>query len=202
MNWPMSQSSVSRCIDKVPNILIDLFNGKVEFLREHEKVQESDKFFIWMNGFPSRQHITFRSLVEDRTRRNWWQTQISQEFYSLIQEISTVFNFQIICGADLRINLSYPGSSHVAEIEATSLIRNHWVDNINNDRFSWLLGDSGYPLEPWLMVPIHPGSSLEWAIIKFQQWIEKNSKCCGKSVRNIRDVLPLFFTSCSTLLTT
>lgn len=67
-------------------------------------------------------------------------------------------NTQIICGADykiLNVNARYPGSVHDSGIWATSMIRNHLLENFNDgDRSSWILGDSGYPLEPWLMVPI------------------------------------------------
>ncbi|KAJ8961622.1 hypothetical protein NQ314_005901 [Rhamnusium bicolor] len=50
----------------------------------------------------------------------------------------------------------YPGSVHDSAVWMTSQIRNHLVENYQNrDRYSWLLGDSGYPLEPWLINAVH-----------------------------------------------
>ena len=63
-----------------------------------------------------------------------------------------------IVSADLRIlamNARYPGSVHDSAIWSTSQIRAHLMNNYENgDHSSWLIGDSGYPLEPWLMTPI------------------------------------------------
>lgn len=71
-------------------------------------------------------------------------------FYSL--------NVQIICSADYKIiavNPRYPGSVHDSAVWSTSLPRLHLMQKFRNgDRSSWLLGDSGYPLEPWLMTPL------------------------------------------------
>ncbi|KAI4454233.1 dde superfamily endonuclease [Holotrichia oblita] len=68
-------------------------------------------------------------------------------------------NVQIICNSKLRIlaiNARFPGSVHDSAIWQTSQIRAtlqrmYQEGNTN----SWLLGDSGYPLEPWLMTPIN-----------------------------------------------
>ncbi|KAF2887678.1 hypothetical protein ILUMI_18495, partial [Ignelater luminosus] len=60
-------------------------------------------------------------------------------------------NCQIICEADLKIlavNERYPGSVHDAAIWSTSAIYQH------GERSSRLLGDSGYPLQPWLFTQI------------------------------------------------
>lgn len=67
-------------------------------------------------------------------------------------------NAQCIVGANLKllaINARYPGSVHDSAIWSTSLIRRHLQNCFQNgERSSWLLGDSGYPLEPWLMTPV------------------------------------------------
>lgn len=66
-------------------------------------------------------------------------------------------NIQIICDANLKIiniNCNYPGSCHDAFIWRQSILRDHLLRQYNNGlRRTWLIGDSGYPLEPILMTP-------------------------------------------------
>jgi len=67
-------------------------------------------------------------------------------------------NVQAICGPDLlilNINARWPGARHDAHIWANSPVRSSMKRHFENaDRRAWLLGDDGYPLEPWLMTPI------------------------------------------------
>lgn len=67
-------------------------------------------------------------------------------------------NVQIICDSSLiilNVNANYGGSTHDAFIWRNSQVRRHLEENFNQgDNNSWLLGDSGYPQEPWLMTPI------------------------------------------------
>lgn len=63
-----------------------------------------------------------------------------------------------VCDADLNIlsvSARFPGSTHDAAIWQTSSIRRHLEETyFRGNRNAFLLGDSGYPLEPWLMTPI------------------------------------------------
>lgn len=66
-------------------------------------------------------------------------------------------NVMLICDANSKIiaaNARYPGSCHDSAIWQVSDIRNHLRTAFENgDRSSYLIGDSGYPLEPWLFTP-------------------------------------------------
>lgn len=56
----------------------------------------------------------------------------------------------------LNLNAKFPGSVHDTYIWKNSIIRREmekWHEQNQNSYF-WLLGDSGYPLEPWLMTPL------------------------------------------------
>ncbi|KAJ8914069.1 hypothetical protein NQ315_017590 [Exocentrus adspersus] len=76
----------------------------------------------------------------------------------------------------LAINARYPGSVHDAGIWTTSLIRQHLMVNYNDgDTNSWLLGDSAYPLEPWLMTPVLDPATPE----------ERAYNIAHKSLRNV-----------------
>lgn len=68
-------------------------------------------------------------------------------------------NVQIICDANLKImniNANYPGSTHDAFIWRQSRVKEYLNSlYVNGHRRFWLLGDSGYPLEPYLMTPFN-----------------------------------------------
>ncbi|XP_045506318.1 putative nuclease HARBI1 [Colias croceus] len=66
-------------------------------------------------------------------------------------------NVQIICDSDLNIlnvDATFGGATHDAYIWRNSEINNHLQQLHNNGESIWLLGDSGYPLRPWLLTPI------------------------------------------------
>ncbi|XP_017482828.1 PREDICTED: putative nuclease HARBI1 [Rhagoletis zephyria] len=74
-------------------------------------------------------------------------------------------NVEAICDDALifrNINARFPGSCHDAGIWTTSPIRIKVITEHVSGVFKWLLGDSGYPLEPWLLTPIaSPASANE-----------------------------------------
>ncbi|XP_022162166.1 putative nuclease HARBI1 [Myzus persicae] len=55
----------------------------------------------------------------------------------------------------LNINPRYPGARNDSYVWSTSPIRRAMEYHYNQgERHTWLIGDSGYPLEPWLMTPL------------------------------------------------
>ncbi|XP_030749235.1 putative nuclease HARBI1 [Sitophilus oryzae] len=67
-------------------------------------------------------------------------------------------NIQLICDHNLKIiniNSRYAGATHDSFIWRNSAVRAELERNYQRgERNSWLLGDSGYPQEPWLMRPV------------------------------------------------
>nr|CAI5828342.1 unnamed protein product [Callosobruchus analis] len=65
----------------------------------------------------------------------------------------------MICDYDLKIlnvNAQYPGATHDSFIWSQSAVKQHLEAAYNEgDRNMWLIGDSGYPLQPWLITPFH-----------------------------------------------
>ena len=67
-------------------------------------------------------------------------------------------NVLVAGSADLKIvfaDAKYPGSVHDSAVWQTSSLKIH-IQNVytnSNSKF-WLLGDSGYPIEPWLLTPL------------------------------------------------
>ncbi|KAJ8913374.1 hypothetical protein NQ315_008766 [Exocentrus adspersus] len=66
-------------------------------------------------------------------------------------------NVQVICDYDLKIlnvNAQYPGATHDSFVWRNSFVRRYMEKVYNEvDHNSWLLRDSGYPQQPWLMTP-------------------------------------------------
>nr|CAI5867917.1 unnamed protein product [Callosobruchus analis] len=95
-------------------------------------------------------------------------------------------NIQIICDYDLKIfniNALFPGATHDAFIWRNSCVREELETcYTRGERTSWLLGDSGYPQEPWLMTPIlnpvarNPESRYTEAHIQARNCVER---CIG-----------------------
>lgn len=55
----------------------------------------------------------------------------------------------------LNINSRFAGATHDSYIWRHSAIHTVMEQNYNTgDRRTWLLGDSGYPQQPWLMTPV------------------------------------------------
>lgn len=67
-------------------------------------------------------------------------------------------NVEAVCDYKLRflaVNAKFPGSCHDSGIWTTSAVRQCMMRRSD----SWLLGDQGYPLEPWLLTPIAEASN-------------------------------------------
>lgn len=95
-------------------------------------------------------------------------------------------NVQIICDCDLLIlsaNARYPGSSHDSYVWKSSKACAHMMNeyDLNSESGLWLLGDSGYPLQPWLMTPyMGPGTNQEQHYNKVHaQTRSKVERCIG-----------------------
>lgn len=67
-------------------------------------------------------------------------------------------NVQLICDADLNIynvNARFPGSCHDSYIWRQSAMQNILRQSYQNgEQNTWVLGDSGYTQEPWLMTRV------------------------------------------------
>ncbi|XP_066583328.1 putative nuclease HARBI1 [Prorops nasuta] len=66
-------------------------------------------------------------------------------------------NVQMICDPNLNIlnvNARYPGARHDAFIWSVSPVRRVMERGYHRGQKYFLIGDQGYPLEPWLMTPL------------------------------------------------
>ncbi|KAJ8935507.1 hypothetical protein NQ314_012761 [Rhamnusium bicolor] len=65
--------------------------------------------------------------------------------------VQAIFDANIML---LNVNARFPGATHDCGIWETSYIHRHLRKYEEGRHNTWLLGDSGYPLQPWLMTPI------------------------------------------------
>ncbi|KAK9745262.1 DDE superfamily endonuclease [Popillia japonica] len=66
-------------------------------------------------------------------------------------------NVQIICDSTMKvlnINANFGGSTHDSFIWRHSGIQRQMQQLYRNGERCWLIGDSGYPLQPYLLTPV------------------------------------------------
>ncbi|XP_071439217.1 putative nuclease HARBI1 [Hetaerina americana] len=100
----------------------------------------------------------------------------SQGFHSL--------NVQAICSCDmefLSINARYPGSVHESFVWRQSAVREEMLRLWDTGETSWLIGDSEYPLEPWILTPI-ANASEDTAEGSYNQSLRQTMACVKNAV--------------------
>lgn len=153
---PMSQSAVSKCINEVTRAIIKCLADKIVFPTTNEQILKCKLEFMAKTGFPGTvgvvdgSHVGIISPEVNDERAPSLLFYNRKGFYSL--------NVQFICDANfkiLNINTKFPGSVHDSAVWTTSRAREIMKLRFEHgDHSSWLIGDQGYPLEPWLLVPV------------------------------------------------
>ncbi|XP_022160297.1 putative nuclease HARBI1 [Myzus persicae] len=158
--FAVSQPSVSRCLKEVTSALNNenVFFKWVKFpsnLRELRKVRSE---FYMATGFQGCigcidcTHVAIVPPSKDPLNANPEYIYVNRKGYHSI-------NVQLICDVNLKImnvNALFPGSTNDAYIWSNSNVQpvvKELYDNGHKGYF--LLGDSGYPLRPWLLTPIN-----------------------------------------------
>lgn len=154
----LSQPSVSRCIYEVIRTINNhLLREKIKFpTTNFEKEQKCVHFQNKYNmsniiGAIDCTHIAIIAPPEN-------DIHFPARVYYGRRGYPTI-NTQIICDSNLRIlnvNARFPGSCHDSAIWESSNIKRHLMTKFINGELNnkFLIGDSGYPLEPWLMTPV------------------------------------------------
>ncbi|KAJ8913397.1 hypothetical protein NQ315_008790, partial [Exocentrus adspersus] len=147
----ISQSSVSRCIKEV-NLALENLQNLIRFPNSDEELN-LEKFMNMPNGFPGIIGFidcTHVAIVAPPTEDENYPAVVflnRKGYYSI--------NVQIICQAELKIlaiNARFPGSVHDSAIWESSVAKQelHRIHNRGHNN-CWLIGDSGYPAQPWLL---------------------------------------------------
>lgn len=158
----MSQPAVSRCVNRVADILCRFFSPAwIQFPTDNAVIQEKVNKFFEKYQFPDIlgvidcTHIAIIAppMLHDIYPAGPYYNR--KGFYSI--------NVQIITDADLNVlnmNARFPGSVHDAAIWSMSNINRHLKNKYLNGSDYHLIGDEGYPLLPWLLVQ-YPGEIQE-----------------------------------------
>ena len=142
----VSQSSVSRCVTAVSTSLSGKASKYIHFPTDQRTVIHD---FHSIAGFPNVVGCvdgTHIPISAPHTNENTYVCR--KGFHSI--------NVQGICDAKLRflnVVAKYPGSSHDSFVWRNSAIY-QFMTQQGSQRQGWLLGDSGYPLSPFLMTPL------------------------------------------------
>lgn len=146
----MTQPTFSRALSEVCSALEAIAPNVIKFpISEAEKQAKKEEFM---------EHFQFPGVIGciDGTHVAITPSQNDEHLYFNRKRYHSK-NVQIICDANLMIlnvNANYGGATHDSFIWRNSNIRRHLEQYNQHDRNCWLLGDSGYPQEPWLMTPI------------------------------------------------
>ncbi|VDI31307.1 Hypothetical predicted protein [Mytilus galloprovincialis] len=151
----LSQPSISRCINDVTDALVRRINQYIKFPDEAERRTNKSDFYKIAHfpnvvGVIDGTHIPIKAPND-----NEYQYVNRKNFHSI--------NVQCICDANFKIINAvsrWPGSTHDSYIWNNSQICRQFEEgDIAN---GWLLGDSGYALKPWMLVPfMNPSTPAE-----------------------------------------
>ncbi|CAI6373046.1 unnamed protein product [Macrosiphum euphorbiae] len=166
----LSQASVSCCIKEVVTSLNNpsIFNSWVKFPHTICELNAVRHEFYLKTGFPGVigcLDCTHVAIVPPSKNLNLEENRYPEYMYVNRKNYHSI-NVQLICDSNLKIlnvNALFPGSTHDAHVWNNSNVTNTLQElhsrNYNN---FFLLGDSGYPLRPWLLTPItHPTTAAE-----------------------------------------
>ncbi|XP_047468574.1 putative nuclease HARBI1 [Penaeus chinensis] len=144
----LTQASISRIIAAVTRVLTEKARIEIKFPSSANDLRKTVQDFSRIANFPrvigaiDGTHIPIKApYVDEHIYVN------RKRFHSL--------NLQVVCNADGLItsyNTRYPGSTHDAFIWSNCALRTRFETGEFGENY--LLGDSGYPLEPYLLTPL------------------------------------------------
>lgn len=151
----LSQPSVSRIVDRVSRALSSKARNFIRFPKTYEEQRPMIGEFYDNYRFPNTVGCVDGSLVPIRTPTVDEHLYVCRKGYHAI-------NVQGVCDHRQKftnIVAQWPGSTHDAFMWGNSSLQVEFAEGRIQGH---LLGDSGYPLRPWLLTPIrHPANVAE-----------------------------------------
>ncbi|XP_050062915.1 putative nuclease HARBI1 [Aphis gossypii] len=154
------QSSVSRNISEVTNALNQptILNSWVKFPKNIDEYKQVTKRFYMKTGFPGVcgcidcTRIAIVAPSGNLGAENNYPEHIyvnRKNYHSINTQLISVANLKI-----LRVNALYLGSTHDSHIWNNCNVLPIVQELSRRNQCFYLLGDSGYALRPWLLIPI------------------------------------------------
>ncbi|XP_037529156.1 putative nuclease HARBI1 [Rhipicephalus sanguineus] len=149
----MAQSTVSECVKRVAQALVKVGarNGWVRFPTTTEEKAAVKEGFLRLGAIPGVIGCIDGTLISIKAPKGPRKASFMcrKHFYAL--------NVMITCDAAMRIlaiDPMRPGSDHDSFVWQTTWLRRRFLAGRIAEPGEYLLGDSGYPLEPWLLIPV------------------------------------------------
>lgn len=145
----MSQTAVHRCVHEVTQALANISNQFISLPNTQDERNFIKNEIMQRWGFPGVVGIIdgFHVAILKPTENE--QNYINRKGYHSI-------NSQIICDHQLKIRsiyANYGGSTHDSFIWRVSEAQQYIINIYQNRERCWFIGDSGYPLQPYLLNP-------------------------------------------------
>jgi len=149
----ISQPSFSRIIHNFAQVLCRMTGQYIRFPDSEADLAVIKQGFFQISGFPNIIGCADGSqfLIQAPSGD-------AEPLYINRKGLHSI-NVQIVCDHEMMIRdlvVKWPGSTHDSFIWQNSALRAKFVRNPPN---GWIIGDSGYPLEPWMLTPYGSTSS-------------------------------------------
>nr|XP_042909557.1 putative nuclease HARBI1 [Parasteatoda tepidariorum] len=143
----MSQASVSRIFEDFITAMMTLVESFIKFPQGARETSTAKRKFFEKCGIPN--------IIGVIDGTHIYITKPNQPDWNVFLNRNNKFsmNIQIVCSDEMRllnVVANWPGGTHDSFIWRYSAIR-EILQKENGENF--LLGDSGYPLEPWCITP-------------------------------------------------
>ncbi|KAH7980604.1 hypothetical protein HPB49_017523 [Dermacentor silvarum] len=153
----VSQSTGSECVRRVTEAVVNagVRNKCDHFPKTSEEKAAVKEGFLWRGAIPGVIRCTDGGLIAIIAPKGERNTAFMSRMVYYAE------NCMFICDADMRILTVYPmrpGSDHDSFVWRTRWLRRRFQAGRIANPGVYLIGESGYPLGPWLLtlVPGHP----------------------------------------------
>ena len=156
--FDLSVGAVVNCIRNVSRGLGELKDSFIKFCAETKTIVSTKEGFINYGGFPACVGAI------DGTHIQIKPPPLNEEAYVCRKGFHSI-NVQVVCNHNQLLTdvlVKWPGSTHDTAIWNNSSIKQLLLEHLKAAEWNgWLIGDSGYPQRPYMMVPLADPQSKE-----------------------------------------
>lgn len=150
-NFNLCPSSVLNCVRNVSKALAELKDEFLSFPTDLDSVIATKEGFMAYGGFPACVGAIDGTQIKIKPPSSNEEVYVNRKGFHSI-------NVQAICNHDLiftDVVVKWPGSTHDTAIWNTCAVKKVIEEQLREGSWNgWLIGDSGYPQRPCLMIPL------------------------------------------------
>ncbi|XP_055640385.1 putative nuclease HARBI1 isoform X2 [Toxorhynchites rutilus septentrionalis] len=163
----LAQPTMSKVLQSVLNTIeANVCPDVIQFPSSEQAINAIKNAFYKRTGFPGVMGCidgTHVSIILPARDKQLYHN--SEGFHSL--------NVMLVCDHTLTIrylDANHPGSSHKSSAWNDSLLKETLADRYDSgDKNTWLIGDAGFPLEPFLITPFRTDKNTSERQTKFNE---------------------------------